>query len=338
MKLSDRRWAQRLSVITPAVYLTARSPAMKRTLLLFSVLPLLVFSACRGGPSSSSSSSSFSSGPTNPSVIPVTPSPSSIAVPIANTKQNWGQVVRDTINSEIDAETKDTSLWCYRKQQEKDGKQQLFAACQAKGAEIDRLLAVNGQVLDEKHREAENRRIDRLLENQGHLNKQAQQQHEDATQATNMLKLIPDAFVYQMAGREGDRVKLNFTPNPAFRPSGHEAEVFHHMEGTLVLNLKQKRLAEINGRLDSAVKFGGGLLGHLDKGGTFVVKQEAVGSGVWEVTTLDVQMNGKALFFKTITVRQKESDSEFKALPQSVTIQQAAAMTKDKQTEVPMRR
>jgi hypothetical protein len=264
--------------------------------------------------------------------------PPPISVPTPDTKQNWGQLVRDTINHEIDAEAKDTSLWCYRKKQEKDGKQQLFAACQAKGAEIDRLLAVNGQVLDEKHREAENRRIERLLQNQGQLKKQAQQQHEDAIQATNMLKLIPDAFVYQLEGKEGDRIKLNFTPNPTFRPSGHEAEVFHHMEGTLVLDLKEKRLAEINGRLDSAVKFGGGLLGHLDKGGTFVVKQQAVGSGVWEVTTLDVQMNGKALFFKTITVRQKESDDEFKALPQSVTMQQAAVMTKNKVTEVSAQR
>jgi hypothetical protein len=247
-------------------------------------------------------------------------------------------LVRDTIKNELDEEAKDTSLWCYRKQQEKDGKQQLFAACQVKGAEIDRLLAVNGQVLDEKHREAENRRIESLLQNQGQLKKQAQQQHEDAIQATNMLQLIPDAFVYQLEGKEGDRIKLNFTPNPTFRPSGHEAEVFHHMEGTLILDLKEKRLAEINGRLDSAVKFGGGLLGHLDKGGTFVVKQQAVGSGVWEVTTLDVQMNGKALFFKTITVRQKESDSEFKALPQSFTIQQAAVMTKNKVTEVSAQR
>jgi hypothetical protein len=305
---------------------------MKRKLLLFSVLPLLGLSACGGG------SSPSTPGSTSPSVTSVTAPPPSISVPTADTKQNWGQLVRDTINHEIDAEAKDTSLWCYRKQQEKDGKQQLFAACQAKGAEIDRLLAVNGQVLDEKHREAENRRIESLLQNQGQLKKQALQQHEDAVQATNMLKLIPDAFVYQLEGKEGDRIKLSFTPNPTFRPSGHEAEVFHHMEGTLVLDLKEKRLAEINGRLDSAVKFGGGLLGHLDKGGTFVVKQQAVGSGVWEVTTLDVQMNGKALFFKTIAVRQKESDGEFKALPQSVTMQQAAVMTKNKVTEVSARR
>jgi hypothetical protein len=299
---------------------------------MFLVLPLLGLSACRGR------SSSSSPGSTNPSDTSVPPSSPPISVPTADTKQNWGQVVRDTINHEIDEEAKDTSLWCYRKQQEKDGKQQLFAACQAKGAEIDRLVALNGKVLDEKHQEAESYRIESLLKNRGQLKKQAQQQHEDATQATSMLKLIPDAFVYQMEGREGDQIRLNFTPNPAFHPSGHEAEVFHHMEGTLVLDLREKRLAEINGRLDSAVKFGGGLLGHLDKGGTFVVKQQAVGSGVWEVTTLDVQMNGKALFFKTITVRQKEIDTEFKALPQSVTIQQAAVMTKDKQTEASVQR
>jgi hypothetical protein len=58
---------------------------------------------------------------------------------------------------------------------------------------------------------------------------------------------------------------------------------------------------------------------------------------VWEVTTLDVQMNGKALLFKTIAVRQKESDGEFKALPQSVTMQQAAVLTK-KMTEVSAQR
>jgi hypothetical protein len=303
---------------------------MNVRLLLFSVLPLLGLSACRGGPNSTGS-------PDTP-VASVPPSSPSISAPKADTKQNWGQVVRDTIKNELDEEAKDTSLWCYHKLQEKDGKQQLFIACQTKGAEIDRLLAVNGKALDEKQREAENNRIESLLKNQGQLKKQARQQHDDATQATNMLKLIPDAFLYQMDGRQGDQVKLNFTPNPAFRPSGHEAEVFHHMEGTLVLDLKEKRLAEINGRLDSAVKFGGGLLGHLDKGGTFVVKQQEVGSGVWEVTTLNVQMNGKALFFKTITVRQKELDSEFKALPQSVTILQAAVMTKDKVTQVSAQR
>jgi hypothetical protein len=39
-------------------------------------------------------------------------------------------------------------------------------------------------------------------------------------------------------------------------------------------------------------------------------------------------MNGKALFFKTIGVREKEVDAEFRAVPEFATLEQAAEMTK----------
>ena len=51
------------------------------------------------------------------------------------------------------------------------------------------------------------------------------------------------------------------------------------------------------------------MLGHLDKGGTFEVKQEPVARGFWELTTLHVEMRGKVLFFKTIGVQQNYSAS-----------------------------
>ena len=92
-------------------------------------------------------------------------------------------------------------------------------------------------------------------------------------------------------------MKLKFSPNPHFRSPSREAQVFH--------DRRQKRLAELSGHLIQAVKFGGGLLGHLDKGGQFNVKQEQVSPGFWELTVLNVQMQGKALFFKTIGVQQK---------------------------------
>ena len=46
-----------------------------------------------------------------------------------------------------------------------------------------------------------------------------------------------------------------------------------------------------------ARQVGWGWLGHLDKGGTLLVTQQDLGSGHWELTMLDVEMNGKALFF-----------------------------------------
>jgi hypothetical protein len=96
------------------------------------------------------------------------------------------------------------------------------------------------------------------------------------------------------------------------------------MEGTLVVDVGKKRLVEINGRLVSEVKFGGGLLGHLDKNGTFQVKQQEVGEGHWDLSFMSVQMNGKALFFKSITVLEKKSLFDYKPIPRGATLQQAA--------------
>lgn len=255
--------------------------------------------------------------------------------PPATQNNDVKQLVKDVLQHELEAQSKDQSLWCFHKQEEKNGKpQQSFAACQSKAGEIDRLLAVNGHALDETQQRDEDSRIQNLLKNPAQLKKRAQQEHQDGQQAERLLKMIPEAFLFTKESSENGRLKLRFTPNPKFRPSGNEAQVFHHMEGTLVLDTKQRRLAEINGRLMDTVKFGGGLLGHLDKGGTFVVKQEEVAPQVWEVTTMDVRMDGKALFFKTIAVREKEMNSEFKLVPPGTSIQQAAAMTKEKNVEI----
>jgi hypothetical protein len=96
------------------------------------------------------------------------------------------------------------------------------------------------------------------------------------------------------------------------------------MEGTLVVDAKQRRLVEINGHLTSEVKFAGGLLGHLDKNGTFLVRQQEVGEGLWDLSFMSVHMNGRALFFKTITVLEKKSVLDYKPLPRGATLQQIA--------------
>jgi hypothetical protein len=248
-------------------------------------------------------------------------------VSVAATDPKLTPLVRNILQHEIRAEADDKSLWCYRKFVEKDGKHQLFSACQSQGAEIDRLMAENGKPLSQRQSQIENQRIQKLLGNEEQLKKQKEQQADDARQATKLLKMIPEAFLFQQVSNDGDRATLRFIPNPQFQSSGYSELVFHHMEGTLTLDLKQKRLVEINGRLNSEVKFAGGLLGHLDKGGTFLVKQQEVGPGCWEMTRMDVQMNGRALFFKTIGVRTNEIDTDFHAVPPKASIQQVAALT-----------
>jgi hypothetical protein len=236
-------------------------------------------------------------------------------------------MVREVLQHEIKAQNDDKTLWCYRKLVEKDGKKQLFASCQTEAAEINRLMAENGKPLTANQWQLEDSRIKKLLGNPSQLKKEKQQQQEDARQADNLLKMIPEAFLFQQESRGADLIKLRFTPNPKFRPSGSSEFVFHHMDGTLTLDVKQKRLMEISGHLNNDVKFAGGLLGHLDKGGTFFVKQQEVTPGHWEMTRMDVQMNGKVLFFKTISVRTNEIDTDFHAVPPATSIQQVAALT-----------
>lgn len=108
----------------------------------------------------------------------------------------------------------------------------------------------------------------------------------------------------------------------AFILPSRESEVFHAMGGSLWLEGKQQRLAEIRGHLVTQVKFGVGLLGHLDPGGTFEVKQEPVAERYWELTALHVHMKGKALFFKTIGVQQDDFRSNFQPVPDDLSIAQ----------------
>jgi hypothetical protein len=74
------------------------------------------------------------------------------------------------------------------------------------------------------------------------------------------------------------------------------------------------------------VTFGGGLLGHLDKGGKFEVRQEEVAPGEWEMTVLGVDMKGKALLFKTLGVQETENHSDFQRVPDDLTLAEAAGI------------
>lgn len=258
---------------------------------------------------------------------PAADEPQQIALRNAPPPSNLNALVRDVLQHEVRAQAEDDSLWCYRKLQEKDGKVELFASCQTKGAEINRLLAVNGKPLTAEQSAAEEKRIEKLLTDRDLLKKRHQQQDEDAKQAATILKILPDAFLFEQEKNDSERITLKFSPNPAFHPSGFAAQVLHHLKGTLKLDLRQKRLVEISGQLETEVKFFGGALGHLDKGGTFFVKQQEITPGYWEMTTMDVRMDGKALLFKTISVRTKEIDTDFHRVSPDTSIQQVAMLT-----------
>jgi hypothetical protein len=68
------------------------------------------------------------------------------------------------------------------------------------------------------------------------------------------------------------------------------------------------------------------LLGHLEKGGEFRVKRTEIAPGHWEVMEIVVNMRGKALLFKTISVQQKEVHSNFQPVPDDLSLSDAAGL------------
>jgi len=254
---------------------------------------------------------------------------SAFAVPSEDTPAPANELIRDVIKNELKAEAADHSHWAFQLQSEKAGKRELDQVVETKDGNLQLPVSINGRPLTPKEKRQANRHIQEIVHNPGALRKSLRAESADATRTQSMLKMLPDAFSFSYEDRSGDLIKLKFSPNPHFRPPSREAQVFHAMEGELTVDNRQKRLVELSGHLIQAVKFGGGLLGYLDKGGKFNVKQEQVSPGFWEMTVLDVQMKGKALFFKTIAVQQKMLRSGFRRVSDDLTLAQAADMLRE---------
>src|SRR5260370_1977951 len=216
--------------------------------------------------------------------------------------------------------------WIYRENGRKDGDLETREVCQTNSGTIDRLVTIDDQPLPAEQQKREDARLQALLANTTETRRERQKQREDSAKQGRMFATFPDAFRYKYAATEGGLVKLTFEPNPQFVPGSRQEEVFHHLEGTMWIDPDQKQLARIDGRLTSEVKFAGGLLGRLDKGGVFSVRFKETDSGYWVVTALDVEMNGKALLFKTISVQEKREFDDYRLVPDNLTLQQAAEM------------
>lgn len=238
-------------------------------------------------------------------------------------------LARRVIDNEIRAEDQDNSHWMLRLQVQKPNQgSEVDEVIQTSKGELQLPLLINGHPPSKAEEQQAEQRIQQLVSNASAVQKTRKEKSEDYQRSRRMLKMLPDAFIYTYGQRRGDRVELKFRPNPRFRSHSFEEEVFHAMDGNLWVDEKQNRLAEISGHLTNGVKFLGGLLGHLDKGGSFDVQQEPVAPGYWELTVLNVHMTGKALFFKSISEQQQFSRSEFRRVPDNLTMARAAEMLK----------
>lgn len=199
----------------------------------------------------------------------------------------------------------------------------LVAEVETGTGRIHRKLAEDGQPLSAGQQQEETRRLEALLHDPGQQQKLLRDYQGDEDRIAEIVSLMPDGFLYEYDGVEGDEIRLKYRPNPNFRPPTYESRVFHGMAGMVWINPREKRLSRLEGQLVSNVDFGYGLLGRLDKGGTFNMERVEVALGNWKTCVLDVHITGHVILLKSIGKDQTERRSEFREVPANLTLEQA---------------
>jgi hypothetical protein len=184
------------------------------------------------------------------------------------------------------------------------------------------LLEKNGQPISETERQQEAERLAHMGDNASELRRKKRLDREEADHSMRIVKALPEAFLYQFDGAEaatealgkpGDElVRLKFRPNPSYSPPSHVEQILAGMEGVLLIDKQAHRIARIDATLFKEVDFGWGVLGHLDKGGTFLVDQAEVAPGDWELTHTHLNMTGRVMMVKSLVLKSDETDSRFR--------------------------
>lgn len=254
------------------------------------------------------------------------------------------QLVRETVSHEM-AATNDSSvkhMFRSRKQTPKGSQTRLYVETNDSMAGM--LIAINDQPLNAQQQKAEADHLAWLTNNPEQLRKKRAREKEDVERTLRIVKALPDAFRYEYAGTEtsgpglgkpGDPLtRLKFTPNPGYSPPSRVEQVLEGMQGYLLIDTPARRIARIDGTLFRDVTFGWGIIGHLDKGGHFLVQQADVGDGTWDITAMSLKMTGKILLFKGISMSSDETLSDFQRVPENLTFAKGVELLKTQQEKL----
>lgn len=246
------------------------------------------------------------------------------------------QLVKAAVKNEVEAADNSSikHMFRSRKQTPKGSQTKLYV--ETSDAMAGMLIAVNDQPLTPQEEQGETNHLFWLEGSPEQLRRKQAREKEDAEHSLRIVKALPEAFHYQYdgtengtarVGREGAQlVRLKFTPNPGYSPPTHVEQVLEGMQGYLLIDPVSLRLARIDGTLFREVTFGWGIVGHLDKGGRFCVQQADLGDGSWDITDMKLDIRGKILFFKSLSMVSDEVFTDFHRVPDSTNFAQGVKM------------
>ena len=188
------------------------------------------------------------------------------------------------------------------------------------------LLAEDGQPLSPERIGQERGRLAAIIADPTGFAKRSQAIKDDELHSRQMLKLASRAFLFGSVGAEGSCLRIDYRPNPDYQPQSMEERVLHGMSGTLLIDPAAMRLHHIDGRLPEDVSIGFGLLATIHAGSSFATTRDRLGEPDWKTTLVDTAINGRVIFFKSISKNEHAEHSNFVRVPSDLTVVQAIAI------------
>ena len=254
------------------------------------------------------------------------------------------ELVRRAVANEVAAANSATVKHMFRSRKQTPQGSQTRLYVETREAMAGMTIAYNDKPLTPEQLQGEENHMSGLAANPEQLRHKHSQEQENADHTLRIVKALPDAFLYEFDGEEkstagignaGDRlIRLKFRPNPAYQPPSRVEQVLDGMQGVVVIDPVEHRIARIDGILFKEVSFGWGILGHLDKGGHFLVEQKDVGDRDWEISRMSLTFTGRILLVKGISIKSDEVFSDFKRVPSDTTFAQGVKMLEAQQAKL----
>jgi hypothetical protein len=221
-------------------------------------------------------------------------------------------LLQAAVQSELTAAERDHSVWAYRDHDTTAERDAVFQVVDSPAGGVRRIILLDGKPADAATQQQETEKIRSFVRDTSAQAKERKSVAHDDEQAAQLLRMLPDAFIWTLKSETAEYATLTYRPNEDFRPPSLEARVMGIMAGELVIAKADNRIRTLRGALSDDVKFGFGLFGKLRKGGTFDIERREIAPHIWQITESRVHIGGRALLFKNIGQQEDEIKSDWK--------------------------
>ncbi len=240
-------------------------------------------------------------------------------------RESAHDLVKDVVYNELQ-ERRQVSLWQYRVEKRVASQTTIQQEVETRSGIVFRVLARQGRPLDPAAQKKETERLNKLQRNSAEQARMKQETEDEEQRVQRLITAMPEAFSYTYDGMTDGNLRLSFKPNPAYTPPTYEARVFHALSGHIWIQPQLKRLVKVDAHIVNEIDFGYGLLGRIEKGGSFQIERQRVAENRWKTSLLDVHVSGRIVFFKSINKDQHEVRSDFQPVSSDLGVPGAVAI------------